>query len=97
MKKHLLLALILCAGVPTVSARAEVVDVATVKCSEISTMSGDEGAFLFTWLLGYIGGQNGVTTMDLDQMETIGKDIGEYCAANPDVGVLSAAADALSE
>ena len=79
------------------AAQAEVVDVATVKCSELSSMADEEGAFLFTWLLGYQGGVNGVTTMDIDEMEAIGQKIGEYCAENPEAGVLSAATEVMAE
>jgi hypothetical protein len=79
------------------AARAQVIDVATVKCSELASMSDEEGSFLFTWLLGYQGGLNGTTTMDIGEMETIGQKIGEYCAENPDAGVLSATTEVMSE
>ena len=78
-------------------ATAETIDLATVKCAELSMMKQDEATFLFTWLLGYAGGQAGTTTMDLTEMESIGTKIGEYCAGNPDVGILSAASEMMSE
>lgn len=78
-------------------ARAEVIDLATVKCSDLATMSDEDGTFFFVWLHGYFGGKAGDTTMDLSAMEAAGKTIGEFCAANPDVGVLSAAQQALGE
>ena len=85
-------ALYLAAG----AAQAETVDMATVKCSDIVAMNETEGTFMFTWLLGYAGGQAGSTTIDLDALEAASKEIGEYCGANPDVGVLSAAQEALN-
>ena len=89
MKKQLLaVALWLSAG--TFTAKAEVIDLATVKCSDLGTMSAEDSGFFFTWIHGYFGGQAGDTTMDIDSMEAAGKAIGEYCAANPDVGVLAA-------
>ena len=78
-------------------ALAETIDLATVKCSELSSMQQEEATFLFTWLLGYAGGVAGTSTMDLSAMEQMGKDIGEYCAANPDVGILSAANEVMGE
>ena len=96
MKRQLFAAtLLLSASYAT--AKAEVIDLATVKCSELATMSDTDGTFLFSWLLGYMGGKNDKTTMDLSVMESSGEAIGKYCATNPDVGVLTAAAEVLGE
>ena len=81
----------------TLPAAAETVDLATVKCSELATMQEDDASFMFAWLLGYAGGQSGITTIDLSDMDAIGQDIGEYCAGNPDVGLLSAATEVMSQ
>jgi acid stress chaperone HdeB len=78
-------------------AQAETVDLATVKCSELATMDQEAANFMFAWLLGYTGGQAGVTTLDLADMDSIGEDIGKYCAANPDVGLVSATLDVMTE
>ena len=78
-------------------AAAETIDLATVKCSELASMDQNDAGFLFTWLLGYAGGQAGTTTMDLSAMESLGTKIGEYCAANPDVGILSAATEIMAQ
>lgn len=89
MKKYLLaVAILMSAG--TLVAKAEVIDLATVKCSDLASMSAEDSGFFFTWVHGYFGGQAGDTTMDIAAMEDAGKAIGEYCAANPDVGVLAA-------
>ena len=95
--KRTLAALAIAALSFAVPAAAETIDLATVKCSELSTMKQEDATFLFTWLLGYAGGQAGTTTMDLSAMESIGTKIGEYCGANPDVGILSAASEVLGE
>jgi acid stress chaperone HdeB len=89
MKKQLL-ALTLIAMATTVPAKADVIDLATVKCADLATMSADDATFMFTWLHGYFSGESGDTTMDLAAMENAGKAIGEYCAANPDVGLIAA-------
>ena len=91
MKKLFLPAALLAMIIGTSAVRAETIDIATVKCSDLATMSDSDGTFLFTWLLGYEAGQANSTTMDLSKMESVGKEIGDYCAKNPGVGVLSAA------
>ena len=95
--KRTLAAAVLAALSFTIPASAETIDLATVKCSELGTMDQADAGFLFTWLLGYAGGQAGTTTMDLSAMESLGTKIGEYCGANPDVGILSAATEVMSE
>jgi acid stress chaperone HdeB len=89
MKKQIIAIGVLLAA-STAASRAEVIDLATVKCSDLASMSAEDSGFFFTWVHGYFGGQSGDTTMDLDAMEEAGKAIGEYCGANPDVGVLAA-------
>ncbi len=81
----------------TMPAAAETVDMATVKCSDLANMKDDEANIMFFWLLGYAGGQASDTTIDLSTMDSIGKSIGEYCASNPDVGLVSAVTNILSE
>lgn len=88
--KKTLLAIGLLVTASALPARAEVIDLATVKCSDLASMSPEDSSFFFTWVHGYYGGQAGDTTMDLDAMEAAGTAIGEYCGANPDVGVLAA-------
>lgn len=78
-------------------AHAETVDLATVKCSELADMKTEDASFMFAWMLGYAGGQSGTTTLDLSAMEAVGTNIGEYCAANPEVGLLSAATEVMAQ
>jgi acid stress chaperone HdeB len=89
MKKLLGLAT-LAATLSTLPAHAEVIDVSTVKCSELATMKPEEASYLFIWLHGYFGGQAGDTTIDLGAMEAVGTAIGEKCAANPELGLMTA-------
>ena len=95
--KRTLAAAALAATLFTIPAHAETVDLATVKCSELATMKQDDADFMFAWLLGYAGGQSGTTTIDLSTMNSMGTDIGKYCADNPDVGLLSAATEVMTD
>jgi len=88
MKKLALLAAL--AVLNAQAAKAEVVDVSTIKCSELGTMSKDEASYILIWLHGYYGGKAGDTTIDLAALEKAGTAIGEKCATNPDLGLMTA-------
>ncbi len=70
-------------------AQAEVIDLSTIKCSDIAKMSEEEGSYLMIWLHGYYGGKAGDTTMDLESFEASGKAIGDVCATSPDLGLMT--------
>ena len=67
MEKQIAAACVLLAASCT-SANAEVIDIATVKCSELGTMSQEDASFLFACIHGYYGGKVGDTTMNLEAM-----------------------------
>jgi acid stress chaperone HdeB len=71
-------------------AKAETVDVSTLKCSELMAMNQDEIGSMLLWLHGYYGGQANDTTIDLSAFEPMGTAIGEKCAAEPELGVMTA-------
>ncbi len=72
------------------TAQAEVIDLSTIKCSDIAKMNESEGSYVMVWLHGYYGGKAGDTTMDTDSFEASGKAIGEACAENPELGLMTA-------
>ena len=41
------------------------------------------------WLHGYYGGKAGDTTIDMDSFDVAGKEIGEACAASPELGLMT--------
>ena len=73
----------------TTLARAEVIDLSTVKCADIAKMSDEEGSYLMIWLHGYYGGKAGDTTLDTESFEAAGKAIGEKCAENAELGLMT--------
>lgn len=75
------------------TAQAETLDLSTLKCSELATVNDEEGTVIFIWLLGYVGGQLNSTLLNLDEMEAFGTKVGEYCASNPDVGLVAGVMD----
>lgn len=74
----------------SVPARAEVVDVSTIKCSEILAMSTEEKSYILIWLHGYYGGKASDTTIDLTGLGDTGQLIGKKCGANPNLGLMTA-------
>ncbi len=88
--KKLIIAAALLAMVGAAPAKAEVIDVSTVKCSDLATMKEDEISYLLIWLHGYYGGKAGDTTIDLASLESAGGAIGEKCGANPELGLMTA-------
>ncbi len=87
MKKLVLFAVLAVLGAQT--AKAEVVDVSTIKCSDLIAMTKDEASYVLIWLHGYYGGKAGDTTIDLTALEKSGTAIGEKCAANPELGLMT--------
>jgi acid stress chaperone HdeB len=73
----------------TLSSQAEVIDLSTIKCSDVAKMSDKEGSYLMIWLHGYYGGKDGDTTLDTAAFEEAGKAIGDSCAENPELGLMT--------
>lgn len=88
--KNLIVVIAVCAVAFTLPAKAETIDISTVKCSDLATMKEDETSYLLIWLHGYYGGKAGDTTIDLEALGDSGKAIGEKCGANPELGLMTA-------
>lgn len=88
--KKIILAAAVSAVVCSGAARSEVLDVSTIKCDAVLKMSKEEAGYLMIWLHGYYGGKSGDTTIDVAGLEESGTAIGEKCAANPDLGLMTA-------
>ncbi len=89
MKKIFALALV-ATSLAVSQARAEVIDVSTIKCSDLTAMTTDDASYLLIWLHGYYGGKAEDTTIDLKSFETVAGDMGTKCAENPDLGIMTA-------
>ncbi|MDE2446860.1 MAG: hypothetical protein KGO94_11810 [Alphaproteobacteria bacterium] len=88
--KKILIASALAVAVLAQPAKAEVIDVSTIKCADLSKMKQEEISYLLIWLHGYFGGKAGDTTIDLAALESNGTAIGDKCAANPELGLMTA-------
>lgn len=89
MKKYLV-AVALMTVLGSTATKAEVIDISTIKCSDLTTMKTEEASYLMIWLHGYYGGKADDTTIDLGAMEEEGAEIGKKCAENPELGLMTA-------
>jgi acid stress chaperone HdeB len=72
-------------------ARADDIDLSTIKCSEfVSSKPADIGNIMI-WLEGYYTKENDPPILHSDKMMKDGKNLGDYCRAHPDTGLIDAA------
>lgn len=89
--KILIAATSLCAVMLSASVSfAETLDMSTLKCSDTASWSEDEAGLVMFWLHGYYGGKADDTRVDLDAITEVAKQLSEACAADPDVGLMTA-------
>lgn len=74
----------------TPSARAEVVNMATITCQELLAGKPDDIGVLIIWLHGYYSGRGANTTLDTDALTRDSEKIGQHCAQNPTITVMQA-------
>lgn len=96
MKAILVLAAaaLLTASVP---AKAQRLDVSTVKCKEFLTSSSENIAFIMMWMQGYYSADDSSPIIDFDKMKKDGIKIAEYCAKHPDDSLVTAADESIAE
>lgn len=70
--------------------RADVIDMAAITCGELLQMKEDEVGSILLWTHGYFGGLADDTRFNPDGFKEVAKAIGEYCAKNKKVTLLSA-------
>lgn len=75
-------------------ATADVIDLSTQKCSEFLKSSKDDVGVTLAWLDGYYKDEDDPPVIDTDKFVENAKKLAAYCAANPTVGLITAA-DAL--
>ncbi len=78
-------------------ARAEILDMSTVTCAQLSEMNEDEGSFFLIWLDGWLAGQADATTMDPDELKNQIDGIAGKCVETPELSVINAAKAYLNE
>ena len=69
---------------------ADVIDLTTWKCSQFTAADKDTMGIVLAWVDGYYQDENEPPIIDKDRLAGNAKKIGDYCAANPDVKLITA-------
>jgi acid stress chaperone HdeB len=80
------IALLVCCG----AASAEDIDLSTWTCKKFQSASKDDIGVILAWLDGYYRDQDDPPVINTDQFVANAKKLGEYCAAHPDQGLITA-------
>lgn len=78
-------------------ALADRIDLNTVKCKEWLESSKEDIGATVAWLDAYYMGDDDPPVMDFDKMKTNAGKLGKFCAANPDLGLGTAAEKVLGK
>jgi acid stress chaperone HdeB len=71
-------------------AAAAVLDLSTRTCRQFQQSSDDEIKIILAWLDGYYKDEKDPPIIDTDKFVANAKKLGEFCSANPDVGLITA-------
>jgi acid stress chaperone HdeB len=72
------------------AASAEKIDLSTMTCAKFQANSKDEIGIILTWLDAYYRNDDDPPVIDTDRFVENAKKLGEYCAANPTIGLITA-------
>jgi len=88
---------VLCFAAPA-PARADSVDLSTIKCADFIKMSKDNIGVYLMWLHGYYAGKaDSAAVIDFDKFTKDAEKLGKYCGENPDHGLITASDKTLGE
>jgi acid stress chaperone HdeB len=95
---RLLAALFAAAMLMVGPARAQVVDLSTIKCKEFVESSKENIGVIAMWLHGYYAGKaDAPAIIDFDKFTKDAEKLGKYCGNNPTHGLITAADKTLAE
>lgn len=89
-----LIAGLFAAGTP---ARAETIDLSTWTCSKFVNASKEDIGVILAWLDGYYRDEDDPAVIDTDKFVANAKKLGQYCAAHPDIGLITASDELFSK
>ena len=70
--------------------RAADIDLSTWTCKEFQSANKDDIGAILAWLDGYYKGEDDPPVIDTSKFVDNAKKLGEYCAAHPDIGLITA-------
>jgi acid stress chaperone HdeB len=66
------------------------IDLSTWTCHQFQSASKDDIGVILAWLDGYYKDEDDPPVIDTTQFVANAKKLGEYCAAHPDIGLITA-------
>lgn len=84
-------AILLAAACLASPAMAEKIDLSTQTCQQFVSSSKDDIMMTLTWLDAYYRDEDSPPVIDTEKFMANAKKLGEYCGANPTVGLITAA------
>ena len=73
-----------------IPAKADDIDLSTWTCKQFLSANKDDIGVMLAWLDGYYKDENDPPVIDTTKFVGNAKKLGEYCAAHPDIGLISA-------
>jgi len=70
--------------------RANDIDLSTWTCQQFVTANKDDIGVILAWLDGYYKDEDDTPVIDTTKFVDNAKKLGEYCAAHPDIGLITA-------
>jgi len=69
---------------------ADDIDLSTWTCHQFQSASKDDIGVILAWLDGYYKDEDDPPVIDTTQFVANAKKLGQYCAAHPDIGLITA-------
>lgn len=76
---------------------ASVIDLSTWSCAKFQAADKDDIGVILAWLDGYYRSEDEPPVIDTDTLAANAKKLGQYCAAHPDIGLITAADELFSK
>jgi acid stress chaperone HdeB len=87
--RRILLTLTITAGFLT-AASAGKIDLSTMTCAKFQASADEEVKLILTWLDAYYRDEKDPPVIDTELFVANAKKLGEYCSANPTIGLITA-------
>jgi acid stress chaperone HdeB len=76
---------------------ANVIDLSTWSCAKFQAADKEDIGVILAWLDGYYRNEGDPPVIDTDTLVTNAKKLGQYCAAHPEIGLITAADELFSK
>ena len=73
------------------AAHASDIDLSTWTCRQFVSANKDDIGVILAWMDGYYRGEDDPPVIDTEKFVANAKKLGEFCAAHPDTGIITAA------